>query len=202
MEKLDLKKELKHLYAPSSREPVEVNVPEMNFLMLDGEGDPNGSREFAEAVDALFPVSYAIKFMVKKGPLPTDYGVMPLEGLWWADEGSRFQVEDKSSWKWTLMVMQPEFVTKEMVENAILAVAKKKSPPVVTRIRFETFPEGRCAQILHIGPFSEEGPTVDRLHRFIEAIGTPAGKHHEIYLSDTRRSDPSKWRTIIRQPFK
>lgn len=164
MEKKDLKKELKYLYKPSHKEVSQVDVPTMNYLMIDGEGDPNNSRSFSEVVEALFAVSYNIKFAIKKGTKAIDYGVMPLEGLWWADDMSNFSVEDKSNWKWTLMIMQPEFVKKEMIDAAINNVREKKNPIVLSKMRYESLSEGKCAQILHIGPFSEEGPTVEKLH--------------------------------------
>ena len=199
MEKIDFKKKLKHLYHPSAKEVVQVDVPPMNYLMVDGEGDPNNSQAFSDAVEALFAVSYAVKFMIKKSPLALDYGVMPLEGLWWVDDMSKFSIEDKSDWKWTLMIMQPDFVTKEMIDSAIADVRKKKNPVAISRLRFEALSEGRCAQILHIGPFSVEGPTIDKVHQFIDSRGKRIGKHHEIYLSDIRKADPAKWKTVIRQ---
>ena len=201
MKKIDLKKDLKHLYQPSAKEVVLVDVPAMCYLMVDGEGDPNASKAFSDAVEALYSVSYTLKFAVKKGPLAIDYGVMPLEGLWWADDMSKFSTEDKSSWKWTLMIMQPDFITKEMVDAAISEVRKKKNPTAISGIRFEALSEGKCAQILHIGPFSEEGPTVEKVYQFIAVRGSLVGKHHEIYLSDTRKAVPAKWKTIIRQPM-
>lgn len=202
MEKLDLKKELKHLYQTPAKEVVEVDVPTMNYLMVDGEGDPNIVSAFAEAVETLFTVSYTLKFMVKKGVLATDYGVMPLEGLWWADDMTKFSIADKSNWKWTAMIAQPPFVTRAMLDAAFAEVKKKKNPVALSRLRFESFTEGKCAQILHIGPFSEEGPTIARLHKFIETNGGKLyGKHHEIYLSDIRKAAPGKWKTIIRQPL-
>jgi hypothetical protein len=201
MKKIDLKKELKHLYQPSPKEVIQIEVPTMNFLMIDGAGDPNTSQAFSEAVETLFSVSYAIKFMIKKGSMEIDYGVMPLEGLWWADDMSKFTVDDKSSWKWTLMIMQPDFVTEEMIDVAIEQVRKKKNPAAISKVRFESLSEGNCAQILHIGPFSEEGPTVEKVHQFIDSHGKRIGKHHEIYLSDIRKADPSKWKTVIRQPL-
>ena len=201
MEKIDYKKELKNLYKPSAKEVVQVDVLTMNYLMIDGEGDPNSSKQFTDAVEALFAVSYAVKFMIKKGSMEIDYGVMPLEGLWWADDMSRFSVEDKSDWKWTLMIMQPEFVIQEMIDEAIVNVREKKNPTAISGLRFESLAEGKCAQILHVGPFSEEGPTVEKVHNFIETRGIRTGKHHEIYLSDIRRADPAKWKTIIRQPM-
>jgi hypothetical protein len=201
MEKIDLKKELKALYLPSAKEVALVEVPRMSYLMVDGEGDPNASPAFAAAVESLFPVAYAVKFAVKKGPLAIDYGVMPLEGLWWADDMSAFSVVDKSKWKWTLMIMQPEFVTRNMVDAALAEVRRKKAPPALAKVRFEALSEGLCAQMLHIGPFSAEGPVIGKIHAFIEARGQLTGRHHEIYLSDIRKGDPAKWKTVIRQPM-
>lgn len=202
MEKLDLKRELKHLYLPSAREVVAVDVPAMDFLMVDGQGDPNTSSAYAEALEALYAVSYAIKFTVKRGPLGIDYGVMPLEGLWWADDMSDFVTGDRSRWKWTMMIMQPQFVNRELVAEAREAVRKKKNPVALPAVRFETFAEGAAAQILHVGPFSEEGPTIERVHDFIGQSGCErTGKHHEIYLTDIRKADPAKWKTVIRQPL-
>ena len=201
MKKIDFKKELKQLYGPTVRQVVEVVVPAMKFLMVDGKGAPDSSPEFGEATEALFGVSYAIKFAVKKGTLAIDYGVMPLEGLWWADDMSSFSSGDKSEWQWTLMIMQPEFVTSEMIDAAIAQVTQKKNPIAITKLRFEEFSEGRCAQTLHVGPFSEEGPTIARVHEFIAERGKRSGKHHEIYLSDIRKAAPEKWRNVIRQPL-
>ncbi|MFL6577220.1 MAG: GyrI-like domain-containing protein [Povalibacter sp.] len=202
MEKIDLKKELKNLYHASAREVVELEVPPLTFLMIDGAGDPNTSKEYAQAVEALFSVSYTTKFMVKKGAQKLDYAVMPLEGLWWADDMSVFMANDKSRWKWTLMIMQPSFIDDEAIARAISEVKRKKALPAVEGLRLESFHEGRCAQVLHVGPFSEEGPTIERVHDFIGARSSKTGKHHEIYLSDIRRADPKKWKTIIRQPMK
>ncbi|MFL6617600.1 MAG: GyrI-like domain-containing protein [Povalibacter sp.] len=202
MEKIDLKKELKNLYHASAREVVELEVPPLTFLMIDGAGDPNTSKGYAQAVEALFSVSYTTKFMVKKGAQKLDYAVMPLEGLWWADDMSVFMANDKSRWKWTLMIMQPSFVDDETIARAISEVKRKKALPAAEGLRLESFHEGRCAQVLHVGPFSEEGPTIERVHDFIGARSSKTGKHHEIYLSDIRRADPKKWKTIIRQPMK
>ncbi len=202
MKKIDYKKELKHLYKPSAKKVEVVEVPQMNFLMINGEGDPNTSQSFQDAIDVLYPLSYAIKFMIKRGQIGIDYGVLPLEALWWGDDMSSFSVENKDNWKWTLMIMQPELVTKKMVKNAEEEVRKKKNPVALPLVRFESFKEGKAAQIMHIGPFSEEGPTVEKVHSFIEDNGSKrVGKHHEIYLSDIRRAAPEKWKTIIRQPM-
>ena len=201
VQKIDLKKELKQLYQPSSQEVVQVDVPTLRFLMIDGEGDPNTSNQYAQAVEALFTVSYTLKFLVKKGATATDYVVMPLEGLWWADDMSTFVANDKSKWKWTMMIMQPNFVELGTIHAAIGEVKKKKALPALNELRVENFTEGLCAQVLHVGPFSEEGPTIHKVHAFIGARSSLAGKHHEIYLSDIRRADPAKWKTIIRQPM-
>ena len=202
MEKIDFKKEHKSLYKPSTKKVEVVDVPEMNFLMIDGTGDPNTSQEFKDAVEALYGLSYSLKFMIKKGELAIDYGVMPLEGLWWADDMANFSVDDKSGWKWTIMMMQPEYITTSLFDEARDQLKKKKDPVALPKIRFESYSEGTSAQIMHIGPFSEEGPTVKKVHDFIEENkGKFTDKHHEIYLSDTRRADPAKWKTIIRQPF-
>jgi hypothetical protein len=202
MQKIDYKKELKPLYNSPTGKVVEVVVPQLQFLMVDGEGDPNTAPAYAEAVEALYTLSYTLKFMVKKGAAAIDYGVMPLEGLWWADDMSAFTVERKGDWKWTMMIMQPNLVTAEMVEQAAVEAQKKKSLAALPLVRFETFEEGLCAQIMHLGPFSEEGPTIEKLHHHIESSGHAlSGKHHEIYLSDIRKADPAKWKTIIRQPM-
>jgi hypothetical protein len=202
MGKMDYKKQLKHLYGPSAKQVEAVEVPQMNFLMIDGKGDPNTAPAFSDAIEALYPVAYTLKFMVKKGTMGIDYGVMPLEGLWWADDMSVFNAGKKDAWKWTLMIMQPEFITPEMVKEAIGEVGRKKKPPALPLMRSEAYEEGSSAQILHVGPFSEEGPAITKVHAFIEASDARmTGKHHEIYLSDMRRVAPEKWKTIIRQPM-
>lgn len=203
MEKVDLREQLKHLYNPPGREVSVVDVPPMNFLMIDGEGNPNTSEDYAHAVEALYAISYALKFMIKRGVDAIDYAVMPLEGLWWADDMTRFSVEDKDAWRWTMMIMQPQFVTGELVQGAMSQIEKKKGPlPALPRMRFESFHEGRAAQVMHHGPYSEEGPTIEKLHEFIEMEGHELrGKHHEIYLGDPRRTAPERLKTVIRQPF-
>lgn len=201
MMKRDLKKELRPLYAPSAKGVATLEVPAMHFLMVDGEGDPNHAPAYAGAVEALFALSYALKFAVKRGSLAVDYGVMPLEGLWWADDLAAFSSGERTGWQWTMMIMQPDLVSEAMVAEASAALAKKKLA-ALPRVRFERFAEGLAAQTLHVGPFSEEGPTIARVHDFIAASGRAlAGKHHEIYLSDIRKGDPTRWKTIIRQPM-
>jgi hypothetical protein len=199
--RLDLRRELKQLYQPSAKAVAEVQVPAFTFLMIDGEGDPNSSEAYAQAVEALFAVSYAVKFTVKKGPSQQDYAVMPLEGLWWAKDMSAFRNGDRQQWQWTLMIMQPEFVTQAMLRTAMNETTARKQLPAIARLRIERFEEGRCAQILHVGPFSAEGPTIERLHAYITAHGRLRGRHHEIYLTDIRRAAPSRWKTVIRQPM-
>jgi hypothetical protein len=202
MAKIDYKKELKHLYQPSVKEVEVVDVPQMNFLMIDGQGDPNTSQTFQDAVEALYSLAYTLKFMIKKSDVGIDYGVMPLEGLWWVDDMTRFSIEKKDEWKWTLMIMQPEPGTKGLFEEAVEEVRKKKNPVALSKIRFESFSEGKAAQIMYIGPFSEEGPTIEQVHTYIKENGyTLSGKHHEIYISDMRKTAPEKLKTIIRQPM-
>ena len=201
MEKIDHKKIFKDCYQPKASVVSMLEIPVFNYLMVDGQGDPNHSEEYVQAVEALFSLSYTLKFMIKKSDLAIDYSVMPLEGLWWADDMANFSVDDKTNWKWTMMIMQPEFIDKKSVQSAITALEKKKDLPALHKIRFETYKEGLCAQTLHIGPFSEEGPTVAKVQQFIEQQGKLTGKHHEIYLSDIRKAAPEKWKTIIRQPM-
>jgi hypothetical protein len=202
MAKIDLKKELKQFYNPSAKEVTAVDVPPMNFLMIDGEGDPNTSQQYKDAIEALFSVSYAIKFMIKKGT-GVDYGVMPLEGLWWVDGMTKFSVERKDEWKWTAMIMQPKYVTVDHVNVAIDSTRKKKGLPALSKLRFENFHEGAAAQIMHIGPYSAEGPNIAKIHDFIHSSGhVLSGKHHEIYLSDVRKTASEKLKTVLRQPMR
>ena len=202
--KIDFKKTMKEFYNPSSKDFTLIDVPPFPFLMIDGEGAPGGS-EYANAVQALYSVAYTIKFTSKK-ELGMDFTVAPLEGLWWADDMGVFmnRYEDKSDWKWTAMIMQPDHITQAIVDRAVSDSAKKKDLPALPKLRFETYHEGLCVQILHIGPYSAEGPTLKRLHlEYLPANGyVEAGKHHEIYLSDPNRSAPEKMKTVLRQPVK
>ena len=203
MPKVDLKKENKDFYYPSAEDVSVVELPAMKFLMIDGQGDPNTSEEYQNAMETIFPVSYKTKFISKKEK-SQDYVVMPLEGLWWADNMEKFSIGDKSSWKWTVMIRQPDFVGKLLIDKAISELVKKKDLPSLSELRFGTFEEGSAVQIMHIGPYGEaEGPAVHKLHKFIENEGYKLrGKHHEIYISDMRRTKPEKLKTVIRQPFK
>ncbi|MFA8434351.1 MAG: GyrI-like domain-containing protein [Marinifilaceae bacterium] len=201
MQKKDYKKLFKDCYSVRKNSIALVDIPAMNYLIVDGEGDPNTSLAYREAIEALFSLSYAIKFKVKKGDMAIDYGVMPLESQWWTDNMKEFSTERKEDWKWSAMIMQPDFVTEGLVQEALEEVAKKKSLPALSKIRFVRRTDGVSAQILHIGPYSEEGPTVEKLHQFIKDNGYElTGKHREIYLSDVRKAAPEKLKTIIRQP--
>lgn len=204
MSKIDFKKEWKHLYRPSAKQFSVVDVPPMNFLMIDGEGNPNTSQAYQDALTTLFATAFAVKFLSKK-QLDRDYVVPPLEGLWWAEDMSVFSVNaDKDVWQWTMMIMTPEWVTNEMVDEAVEQTRQKKNPPALEKLRLEAYHEGRSVQIMHIGPYSAEGPTLQRMHgEFIPQNGyAEAGKHHEIYLSDVRKTAPEKLKTVLRQPVK
>ena len=203
MSKVDFKKELKHLYQPSAKEFVVVDVPPMNVLMIDGHGDPNTAQEYADAVEALYAVAYKLKFMSKKEK-GLDYVVPPLEGLWWAEDMETFTTRrDKSAWDWTMMIMQPEGITQEMFEEVLKQVAKNKNLPALSKLRLETYDEGQVVQIMHFGSYDDEGPTMARLHAFIDENGyEPTGKHHEIYLGDPRKVATEKLKTVLRQPIR
>jgi len=202
MNKIDFKKELKHLYNPSQKAFSIVEVAAMQFLMVDGHGDPNVAQEYQEALEALYAVAYKIKFASKK-ELEKDYTVPPLEGLWWADNMDAFaNARDKSQWDWTMMIMQPDWITPALFETACALVKKKKDPAALPKLRLETYEEGLSIQILHIGSYDDEAPTLHKLHHeFMPAHGyTFNGKHHEIYLNDPRRVAPEKLKTVLRQP--
>jgi hypothetical protein len=197
MGKIDLKKELKAFYNPTAKDVTLIDVPRMNFIMIDGQGAPE-SPQFAQSIAALYPIAYGIKFD-KKRTDGIDYGVMPLEGLFWADDMKVFMPEtaDRNKWQWTLMIMQPDFITRKDFENSVAAARKKKGNPFIDKVRFESFSEGKAAQIMHIGPYSAEGPNIQKLHHKITEIGGKlTGRHHEIYLSDPRRAAP-----VVRQPY-
>lgn len=199
--KLDLKKgALKPFYTAPKNDVVVVDVPLLQFLMIDGTGDPNGSA-FQEAMGALYAMAYTLKFASKEAG--QDFTVMPLEGLWWADDIAEFSLENRDIWRWTAMILQPEHITAGLFEAAVEQVRTRKNPPGLDRVRLEVYHEGLAAQIMHTGPYADEGPTVARLHTWIEANGYTyhgAKYHHEIYLSDPNRSKPENMKTIIRQP--
>jgi len=201
MNKLDLKKSLDSYHAKHGEFRV-LNVPKMQYLMIDGHGDPNTSQDFKEAILALYPVVYKLKF-ASKLELGKDYVVMPLEGLWWAEDMSTFTTaRDKSQWDFTLMIMQPDWITEKMFQAALAKVAAKDAPASLNKVRFETLDEGLVVQTLHIGSFDSEAAVLEKIHHdFIPSHNLKlTGKHHEIYLSDFRKVTPEKLRTILRQP--
>jgi hypothetical protein len=199
--KVDFKRELREFYAPGV-EPVMVDVPELAFLMIDGRGDPNTAPEFSHAIESLYTIAYAAKFALKRAAQGADYGVMPLEGLFWTADSEAFARESKSAWDWTLMIMQPDWVTSEVFREAQATALEKKPLEALRAVRLGRFAEGRAGQVLHIGPYAAEGPTIERLHAFIAEQGYAlAGKHHEIYLGDPRRVAPEKLKTVIRRPI-
>lgn len=202
MEKIDFKKQYKNLFNPSSKEFSLADVPEFLFLMVDGQGDPNTSQSYKDAIQALYPVAYKLKFASKENP-GKDYTVAPLEGLWCADDMAAFTNNDRDEWKWTLMIMQPEWISEKMFRDARNAVLKKDLP-ALDKIRFERFREGLSVQIMHIGSYADEAPVIERLHKeWLPQNGyIENGKHHEIYLSDPRKVAPEKLKTILRQPVK
>jgi hypothetical protein len=185
------------------RTPEFIEVPELRFLMVDGHGDPNRSERYQQAVQALYAVSYALKFALKK-QFGLDWRVGPLEGLWWATDMAAFSVRRKGDWDWTMMIRQAAAVTPQLLEQAVRQLAEKKPLPVARELQLERFREGPAAQVLHLGPYGTEGPTINALHAFIRAQGRRSDgrrhQHHEIYLGDPRRTAPERLRTITRQP--
>ena len=203
--KIDFKKTLKEYYQPSSNKVTVIEIPEMQFLMIDGMGSPGDSEEYLNALGALYPVAFKVKFLSKaKGK---DYVVPPLEGLWWADKMDDFIKGNRDKWKWTMMIMQPGWITQDIINEAIKLTNEKKPKlsELLIKLRLEKYLEGKAAQIMHIGPYSEEGPTVSKVHDFIKEMGGNfeghEQKHHEIYLSDPRKANPTTMKTVIRQPF-
>mgnify|MGYP001567621977 CR=1 FL=1 len=205
--RLDLRKELRHLYAPSASQVEVVEVPAFNFLMLDGkiepEMAPDTSPAYRNAIGALYSMSYTLKFMSKLSKAePIDYKVMALEGLWWTDSGE-FSVHRKDELRWTMMMLQPSHISDEMVKEALERAKAKDENPALELVRFEEFEEGLCMQIMHIGPYAEEARTVEKMMAFAKENGYELrGKHHEIYLGDPRRSKPDRLKTILRYPIK
>ncbi len=209
MEKLDLKKEYKHLYNPSAKQVSLVTVPRFNFIMVDGVIPANiavnDAPDYQNALDALYSLSYTIKFMCKlRKTNPVDYPVMPLEGLWWSKSSHKeFTPSRKEAWYFTAMIMQPSPVTKAIFAQGVEAVRAKKNPTMLDAARFESFTEGKAVQVMHLGPYSEEPVTIARMVAFSDEHGfKPNGKHHEIYLGDPRRTAPAKLKTVLRHPVK
>jgi hypothetical protein len=199
---LDWKKDLKQLYFPPTSEAVVVDVPDLRFLMVDGEGDPNTAAAFPQAIEALYSMSYTLKFSFKKEDPQKDFKVGPLEALWWNTSAGGLEMGRKDDWQWTAMILQPDSVTEAVTKAIKEQVARKKEVAALGKVRLESFQEGKAAQIMHIGPYQNEGPNIQKLRDLIaERGGTPKGKHHEIYMSDPRRTPPEKWKTVIRQPF-
>lgn len=206
MTKLDLRKELKHLYSPSARMVEIINVPCFKFTMIDGQMEPGAvpetSEAFHDAMMALYGISFTLKFMSKLHKTdPIDYRVMALEGLWWTDS-AEIDFEDKDNWKWTLMMLQPDHITIEMFQEAVASLRMKRGDnPILSKMLFELFQEGLCMQIMHVGPYDLEPMTVARMNDFAHDNGYRLrGKHHEVYLSDPRRAKPERLRTILRHP--
>ena len=198
--KIDLKKQIS-TYTATAQVFSVVDVPPLQYLMVDGHGDPNTSTSYREALASIYQVAYKLKFASKQ-TLDRDYTVMPLEALWWAEDMSTFTSErDKSRWEWTVMLLVPDWLGHEDVERACAAVSRRQ-PPALDRVHLESLEEGRCVQTLHVGPYEAEAPVLETMHQqFIPDSGlTMRGKHHEIYVSDSRRTNPAKLRTILRQP--
>lgn len=199
--KIDLKRELDSYRARRGEFRI-IDVPPLSYLMVDGRGDPNTAAEYADALAALYPVAYKLKFTSKRD-LERDYVVMPLEALWWAEDMAAFtSARDKSQWSWTAMILTPDWITRELFDTAVEQVGGKDPPVSLAKVRLETLQEGRCVQTLHVGSYDDEAPVLAAMHdEFIPGAGLAmSGRHHEIYLSDPRRVEPAKLRTILRQP--
>jgi hypothetical protein len=205
MEKIDLKKKFKHLYLPSAKEVVLVDVPEFQFVMIDGQieaGDtPESSESFHDAMGALYGASYTLKFMSKlRERDPVDYTVMALEGLWSSRSGG-FDLQQDEPWMFTMMMMQPDHITSDMFQEALHRLEEKKPNPAISKLRFEKFCEGLCVQIMHVGPYAEEKRTIEKMEAFVHQNECRfSGKHHEIYIGDPRRAKPENLRTVLRSP--
>lgn len=204
MKKLDLKKELKQFYLPSARQVTLVEVPNFQFAMLDGAipaGEPPAeSKGFQRALEALYGISYTLKFISKRRPEnPLDYTVMALEALWWTESGE-LDPQKREPWHYTAMILQPDHITAAMFAEALQEL-KKKPNPILDELRLERFEEGLCIQIMHIGPYAEEPRSLARMRAFAEEHGLAyRGKHHEIYIGDPRRAKPERLKTVLRQP--
>lgn len=201
--KIDFKTEYKNLYKPTNKIWEQITVPTLSFLTLSGKGDPNTSKIYAESVQTLYAVSYAIKFL-SKNTLGKDYVVGPLEGLWWADDPDDFKIGNKDRWQWTMMILKPDWIDQNTVEEMCSATSTKKQLPLAKHIKVLTCAEGLCAQMLHVGPYSEEKPKLAYLHDVYMKENNLDfnGKHHEIYLSDPRKTEANKLKTVLRQPLK
>ncbi|MGR0161398.1 GyrI-like domain-containing protein [Paenarthrobacter nitroguajacolicus] len=201
--KIDFKKQIPSYTAKHGQFAV-VTVPTLQFLMIDGHGDPNSAQSYRDALATLYPVAYKLKFF-SKTELAQDYTVVPLEALWWSDDMESFtSARDKSRWDWTLMNMVPDWITQDHLGIAVEGIAKKGDAPLLEALRLEPLNEGLCVQTLHIGPYDQEGPVLEEMHnKFIPGKSLlMTGRHHEIYLGDPRRTAPEKLKTILRQPVR
>lgn len=206
--KVDFKKTLERYRARAGRFD-QIEVPDTSYLMVDGAGDPNTVPAFTAAIETLYPAAYTLKFH-SKNAYGRDYVVPPLEGLWWAADMAAFTTDrDKAQWQWTLMLMVPEWLTADDVDAAMSAARRRAEKtsrplPLIDRLRADELQEGTCVQTLHIGSFDDEAGVLAELHEtVIPAAGMqPGGRHHEIYLSDFRRTAPEQRRTILRQPVR
>lgn len=206
----DFVKDQAEIYQPAT-EPVIIEIPEMTFLMMDGEGAPDPDQgtygdisEFQHAVGALYGIAYSVKMSPKKGQQPDgfyEFKVPPLEALWWMKDNGEFDVVKRDQWCWRVMLRMPEYCTPQVTKRFAEQMVNKKKDEIYRRVRLEKFTEGLCVQLMYIGSYAEEGPAIQKMHEFIAAQDfKPAGKHHEIYFGDPRRTAPEKLRTILRQP--
>ncbi|MCB2201032.1 GyrI-like domain-containing protein [bacterium] len=200
-EKLNLYKHFRQDYT-AKQDPAILRVTPSQYLMIDGHGAP-GNDQFSEKMGALYGMAYTIKFGCKERG--QDFVVCKLEGLWWIDgvEGYDFVGKSADDWSWRILIRMPDFVTQEDRQTAIETLHKKKKEGPFEDVRFEHFDEGEVVQILHVGPYAEETPTIMRMHAYAEEQGYKLdGLHHEIYLGDPRKTDPAKLKTILRHPVK
>jgi hypothetical protein len=199
-DKIDLRKQYHDLYSPSKKEFSFIEVPPLQYLMINGSGDPNNSQRYMDAIQTLYSLSYTLKFSLKKAQ-GIDYSVMGLEGLWWMPNMNEWSESNKSRWLWTAMMLQPDFITPELFEEARRPAQAKGKAPLAGETRLETLTEGPSCQIMYFGAYVDEAPTIAAMHKFIADHGYERNlKHHEIYLSDARKVAPEKNRTILRQP--
>lgn len=199
-EKVNLLQRHKALFSASTTEPSIIDVPEFSFLCLDGYGNPATDPAYGEVLNTLYSVAYTVKFAIKK-QLGIDFGVMPLEGLWWMADGSFISDENKDRWSWTMMIQQPEWVTPALVEQVLPEIRKKKDVSRLDEVRLEAYHEGLSVQLMHMGAYTDEHPNIMRMHAYAYQQGyTLRDKHHEIYFNDPRRTAPERLKTILRQP--
>ncbi|NMC05153.1 MAG: hypothetical protein GYA24_08080 [Candidatus Lokiarchaeota archaeon] len=200
--KLDVRKEQPGLYGGKAGSLAMIDVPDMKYLMVDGKGDPNSAQEYKDAIETLYAVAYGVKMPFKKKHPAKDYVVPPLEGLWYMDDMSKFSMDNKPDWKWTMMIRVPDHVPDDEVIKGIDEVKRKKNPASIGKVHLERLAEGTCIQALHVGPYDAEPPLIKKMHDWIKEKGyKERGKHHEIYISDARKVAPEKLKTILRQPY-